>query len=89
MVAAWAGAEWRVEVVACRSQIGSGALPVETLESAGLALFPVPASGSALEAMAARLRGLAVPVIGTIREGAVRLDLRCLEATAALAEVLA
>ncbi len=86
-VAAWAGAEWSVEVVDCRSQIGSGALPVETLASAGLALRPV-GKGS-LEGMAARLRGLAVPVIGAIREGAVRLDLRCLEAAEPLLAVLA
>ena len=86
VVAAWAGAEWHVEVIACRSQIGSGALPVETLESAGLALRHP--SGAALEAMAARLRGLPTPVIGTIREGAVRLDLRCLESVVPLVEVL-
>ena len=29
--------DWRVEVVDCSSQIGSGALPVETLPSAALA----------------------------------------------------
>ena len=79
-VAAWAGADWRVEVVDCTSQIGSGALPVETLPSAGLAFSPAGRpSGSALVALAARLRALSPPVIGTTREGAVRLDLRCLE----------
>ncbi len=89
-VAAWAGADWIVEVVMCRSQIGSGALPVETLASAGLALRPAAkAPGSALDAMAARLRGLAVPVIGSIHDGAVRLDLRCLEAAEPLLAVLA
>jgi L-seryl-tRNA(Ser) seleniumtransferase len=86
-VAAWAGDGWVVEVVDCRSQIGSGALPVETLASAGLAVRPV-GKGS-LEAMAARLRGLAVPVIGAIREGAVRLDLRCLDDARVLLAVLA
>jgi L-seryl-tRNA(Ser) seleniumtransferase len=88
--AAWAGPEWCVEVVDCRSQIGSGALPVETLASAGLALTPVGrASGAAVEGLAARLRGLAVPVIGTIRDGAVRLDLRCLGDEGELAALLA
>jgi L-seryl-tRNA(Ser) seleniumtransferase len=76
-LAAWAGEAWRVEVVACRSEIGSGALPVETIASAGLAL--IPREGGGLEGMAARLRGLRVPVIAAIREGAVRLDLRTLE----------
>ena len=78
-LAAWAGPDWRVEVVACRSQIGSGALPVETLESAGLALRPVNGSGSALAALAARLRTLSPPVIGAVHDGALRMDLRCLE----------
>jgi len=84
-VADWAGPGWRVEVVECRSQIGSGALPTETLPSAGLALHPEPGtSGRALEAMAARLRGLDPPVIGSVRDGAVRLDLRCLDEPATL-----
>jgi L-seryl-tRNA(Ser) seleniumtransferase len=79
-MAAWAGSDWRVEVVACRSQIGSGALPVETLESAGLALHPVGGrSGRALDLLAARLRALSPPVIGAVKDNALRLDLRCLE----------
>ena len=82
-VAAWAGPAWRVEVAACRSQIGSGALPLETLPSAALALH-----GPGLEAMAARLRALSTPVIGRIAEGALRLDLRCLDEDAALLAAL-
>jgi len=85
----WAGPDWRVEVIACRSQIGSGALPVETLPSAGLALSPAGrASGSALDVLSARLRSLTPPVIGTIRDNAVRLDLRCLEDPATLLAAL-
>ena len=41
IVARWAGLEWSVEVADCTSQIGSGALPLETLPSAGLKLNPV------------------------------------------------
>ncbi|HEX5321138.1 MAG TPA: L-seryl-tRNA(Sec) selenium transferase, partial [Stellaceae bacterium] len=66
-------------VVETSSQIGSGALPVSLLPSAGVALTP---EGSA-EALAARLRGLPVPVIGRIEGGKVVLDLRCLEDEAA------
>jgi L-seryl-tRNA(Ser) seleniumtransferase len=62
-------------VVETSSQIGSGALPVSLLPSAGIALTP---QGSA-EALAARLRGLPIPVIGRIEGGKVILDLRCLE----------
>src|SRR5580692_4557796 len=88
-VAAWAGPDWHVEVVACRSQIGSGALPVETLESAGLALHPLDGtSGRALAGLAARLRALSPPVIGAVREDALRLDLRCLEDAASLLTAL-
>ncbi|MBP0491740.1 L-seryl-tRNA(Sec) selenium transferase [Roseomonas indoligenes] len=65
-----------VEVCACRSQIGSGALPVDTLPSAGLRL--TAPRGRDLEALAAALRELPRPVIGHVRDGALVLDLRCL-----------
>lgn len=68
-----------LEVRACASQIGSGALPLETLPSAALALVPPGDSGRALNALAAALRELSVPVIGRIADGALLLDLRCLE----------
>lgn len=68
-----------VEVRPCASQIGSGALPLETLPSAALALVPREGSGRALDTLAAALRGLPVPVIGRIADGALLLDLRCLE----------
>ena len=74
-----------VGVVATRSQIGSGALPVSLLPSAALALRPVdaPKSGTAVEALARALRGLPIPVIGRVEGGNVVLDLRCLEDEAA------
>jgi len=68
-----------VEVVETSSQIGSGALPVSLLPSAGLALAPLRRGGNAVEALARALRALPVPVIGRIEEGRVILDLRCLE----------
>lgn len=67
------------EVRACTSQIGSGALPLETLPSAALALAVPEDSGRALNALAAALRELPVPVVGRIADGALLLDLRCLE----------
>ena len=76
---------------ACASQIGSGALPVETIASAGLAIRPKAARGAgrALAALAAALRKLPVPVIGRIEEQALVLDLRCLEDEAAFLANLA
>ncbi|MBL8383931.1 MAG: L-seryl-tRNA(Sec) selenium transferase [Burkholderiales bacterium] len=69
-----------VRVVDCDSQIGSGALPVATLPSAGLALTPAGKRRSgAADALARALRALPVPVVGHIRDGAVILDLRCLD----------
>jgi len=80
-VASAVGAAFNVEVTACASQIGSGALPMETVPSAGLAIRPKAARGGgrALSALAAALRRLAVPVIGRVEENALILDLRCLE----------
>jgi len=74
-----AGAGFSADVAACASQIGSGALPVDTLPSAALRFAPAGRSGSAVEALAQAFRRLPVPVIGRIRERALWLDLRCLE----------
>jgi L-seryl-tRNA(Ser) seleniumtransferase len=68
-----------VALVETQSQIGSGALPVSLLPSAGLALLPLRGAGAAVEALARHLRMLPVPVIGRIEAGRVILDLRCLE----------
>jgi L-seryl-tRNA(Ser) seleniumtransferase len=76
-------------VVETKSQIGSGALPVSLLPSAGLALTPLDPSGNAAEVLARRLRGLPVPVIGRIEGGRLILDLRCLEDEAVFAGQLA
>jgi L-seryl-tRNA(Ser) seleniumtransferase len=80
-VASSVGSGFDVSVIECVSQIGSGALPQETIPSAGLALRPSGArgSGTALAALAAALRALPVPVIGRIEDNALVLDLRCLD----------
>jgi L-seryl-tRNA(Ser) seleniumtransferase len=64
-------------VVACDSEVGSGAAPTARLPSSGIALRP----GSAK--LAARLRALPIPVIGRLQDGALILDLRTLEDEAA------
>lgn len=71
-----------VSVVDCASQIGSGALPVETLPSAALAFAPgAPGKGDGrwLKALAAKFRALPMPVVGRTAEGRFLLDLRTLE----------
>jgi len=81
MVAGELGDAFTVDVIACASQIGSGALPLETVPSAGLAIRPCAerGAGRALVRLAAALRRLPIPVIGRIENGAQVLDLRCLE----------
>ena len=82
---------FQVEVIACASEIGSGALPLETLPSAGIAIRPAKSRGQgrALTALARGFRRLPVPVIGRIADGAMILDLRCLENEAEFAANLA
>jgi len=65
-LAAALGENWRVEVCDCKSQIGR------------LAITPAAKKGN-LNQLAAALRALPVPVIGHIRDGALKLDLRCLD----------
>lgn len=74
------GTEFKIEVVACESQIGSGALPQQKITSAGLAVRPVGrTSGRALSKLATSFRYLPVPIVGRISGGALVLDLRCLD----------
>ncbi|HHV67921.1 L-seryl-tRNA(Sec) selenium transferase [Brucella intermedia] len=73
------GTAFIVTVADCASQIGSGALPLSTVPSAGLSIAPKDGSGSALTALGASLRALPLPVIGRIEKGALVLDLRCLD----------
>jgi L-seryl-tRNA(Ser) seleniumtransferase len=81
-----------VQVLPCKSQIGSGSLPVDRLPSACVALGP-PAgarrAGSLPDRLAAALRALPVPVIGRIEDGQLRLDLRCLDGDDAEARFVA
>ena len=71
-----------VEIVALKSQIGSGSLPVDRLPSAGFAIRPQGKRGGVLNRIESALRGVAHPlrpVIGRIEDGALLLDLRCLD----------
>lgn len=76
-----------VEVRSCRSQIGSGSLPVDRLPSFALVLTPEKngkGTASILKKIEQGFRKLHVPVIGRINDGAFWLDLRCLEQPEAL-----
>ena len=73
------GAGFAVETVPCLSQIGSGALPVASIPSRAVAISPVSRRGGALGRLAAAFAALPAPVIGRIADGALLLDLRCLD----------
>jgi len=81
VVAQKLGNDFEITVTSCASQIGSGALPMEKLPSAGLAirLRGAKRGGRALAALAIALRQLPVPVAGHIDDNALILDLRCLD----------
>jgi L-seryl-tRNA(Ser) seleniumtransferase len=80
------GAQFDVVCGAVHSQIGSGSLPVDLLPSAGIFIRCRKAgkgTGRRLNALAAALRALPVPVIGRVADNALILDLRTLEDEAA------
>jgi len=76
------GSDYVVESAAMFSQIGSGALPIDQLSSAGLVVRRADGKpgGRMLSRLEAMLRALPRPVIGRIADNALQLDLRCLEA---------
>ena len=76
---ALAGLAVTAEIVALKSQIGSGSLPVDRLPSAGFAIRPQGKRSGVLNRIEAALRALPKPAIGRIEDGALLLDLRCLQ----------
>ena len=76
------GDEFQIEIVASSSQIGSGALPTEELETRVLRLSHPRLSA---DAIARYFRGARPPIIGRIKDGAFQLDLRTVEDPAAFA----
>jgi L-seryl-tRNA(Ser) seleniumtransferase len=77
------GGDFAVEICECHSQIGSGALPRETIASAGLAIAS-KRKGRELDRLSGMLRELPRPVIGRIEKERLVLDLRCADEEEAL-----
>jgi L-seryl-tRNA(Ser) seleniumtransferase len=70
-----------VGVDSCKSQIGSGSLPLDLLESYCLSIKPVALKGerdASLLRLAQAFRQLPKPVVGRVHDGKLLLDLRCL-----------
>ncbi len=80
-VAAAVGEDYVVRRIDCTSQIGSGALPMETLGSSGLAISPRlrKEAGRRLAGLVSALRRLPIPVVGHVADGALLLDMRCMD----------
>jgi L-seryl-tRNA(Ser) seleniumtransferase len=76
LLAAALGAEYRLELVAAESRIGSGAQPTETIPSRAIAIAH-PSIGP-LE-VAARFRAAHPPIVGRVHDDRFCLDLRCIE----------
>ena len=71
----------RVDVMSCKSQIGSGSLPMDLLDSFSLCFDPIALKGkrdAALLNLAHKFRMLPRPVVGRISDGRYFLDMRCL-----------
>ena len=71
--------EFEAKIVETKSQIGSGALPLDQLESFALCIESADKSDKALREIARRFRTLQVPIIGRITGGRLLFDLRTLE----------
>ncbi len=76
------GAE--VEIIESSSQIGSGALPLNQIDSFALSIQPTPASDSRLQQLVSSLRSLPEPVIGRLADGRLLLDPRTVDDTTRL-----
>ena len=63
-------------VCTCQSQVGGGSMPMQALESMGVAIKPQLISVQEFER---RLRGLPVPVVARISEDAVVFDMRTMQ----------
>src|SRR5262249_46166141 len=72
------GEAYEVAEAAMVCQIGSGALPVDTLPSHGLTIRVVKGKKGSLDRLEGLLRALPRPVIGRVSDKALWLDLRCL-----------
>ena len=74
------GGEATAKIVPCKSQIGSGSLPIDLLDSAAIAISHSGKNRSSYaQYTASAFRALPVPVIGRVHEAAFVMDLRCLD----------
>lgn len=80
--------DFAVETVQCQSQIGSGAVPVDTLASVAIKISPTAESSASISRLSQSFRELPRPVIGRVHDGALWFDLRCLESATDLCDAV-
>ena len=71
-----------VKIIKCKSQIGSGSLPVELLPSYGIKISALNIkrnSNKFLQNMSKKFRELPIPIIGRLSKDSLIFDCRCLE----------
>jgi L-seryl-tRNA(Ser) seleniumtransferase len=73
------GALFHIDSAPCLSQIGSGALPMNTLPSHALTFTARDGRGRTLEALASHWHTQPKPILGRIADNRLWLDLRCLD----------
>ena len=71
--------KFKAQIIETKSQIGSGALPLDQLDSFALSIESADNSDKALREIAHKFRQLPVPIIGRIAGGRLLFDLRTLE----------
>ena len=75
------GKKVKIKIAECKSQIGSGSLPIESLPSFCITISESDKgrhTGSFLNHIAAAFANLPIPVIGRIKDDALCFDVRCL-----------
>ena len=80
-----------ITIEPCKSQIGSGALPLDLLDSSSLVLKPLTDEGkpdAKLQSLVKKFRGLSTPIVGRLHDGKLIFDLRCLEDESELLDLL-
>jgi L-seryl-tRNA(Ser) seleniumtransferase len=82
ILAARLGADFKLEIAVAFSEVGSGALPAQALESRAIRITHPALSPDAVAGFFRRARP---PVIGRVSGGAFQIDLRTIEDAAALA----
>ncbi|MBA58451.1 MAG: L-seryl-tRNA(Sec) selenium transferase [Gammaproteobacteria bacterium] len=77
-----------IDLLAVKSQIGSGALPLDQLDSFAISIRPVDQLDSTLQELSKKFRMLPNPVAGRVTDGKLLFDLRTLDKASLFLEAI-